>query len=282
MKHSYLRTVTCSLIMISLVITATVGSETKGELPEHQVSKVIRIGVMPFFVGRPDGSADEAVDKTLSCSVSQLRYDEVNVKTGAGSVLTRLVNRELKVQMEEMLIPSDEVLASYNKIMQSPDTDTIRSLAKNLGVDLNAQKIVVGIVWRYRDRGVVADYSGTSPTSVAFAVYLVNVATGKREWRGVFDKTQRALTDDIAEFNNFFKMGVKWLTAEELARFGVKQIFKKFPEKPPEALVPLSRAMRSSKGGWVENRDINPPSDSGFTVNIWVVDRFASIGIRLE
>jgi hypothetical protein len=229
MKHFCLKTVTCSLIMILMMITASVGSESKDEPPEHQESIVIRIGVMPFFVGRADGSVDEALDKTLSCSVSQLCYEEVNLKTDASNVLTRSVNRELEVQIEEMLIPPDEVLASYDKIMQTQDTDTIRSLAQKLGVDLNAQKVVVGIVWRYRQRGEVADYSGTSPASVAFAVYLVDVDTGKREWRGVFDKTQRALSDNVAEFKNFFKMGVKCITAEELARFGVRQVFKKFP-----------------------------------------------------
>jgi hypothetical protein len=230
MKSFCLITVFCSLLLLLLILTpTTVESETGDKPTELETSEVTRMGVMPFFVGRPDGSVDEAADKALGCSISQLHCDEANVKTEAARVLERLVNRELKIQVADSLIPSDEVLASYDKIMQSQGTDTIRSLAKKLGTDLNVQKIVVGIVWRYRDRGEATDYSGTSPASVAFAVYLVDVATGKREWRGVFNKTQKALTDDITEIKNFLKIGVKWLTAEELARLGVKKMFKTFP-----------------------------------------------------
>jgi hypothetical protein len=229
MKYYYLSVTIICLTAIFLAMPAAFGSEAKDEPSGYQESKVFRIAMVPFFVGKPDGGVDEAVGQTLNCPVSQLCYEEVNVKSGADKTMTRLVNRELKAEMAEILIPPAEVSPPYDKMMQSGGTDTIRSLAKKLGADLGAQKVIVGIVWRYRDRGEVADSLGTSPASVAFAVYLVDVATGQREWRGVFDKTQRALSEDIAEFRNFFKMGVKWLSAEELARFGVKKVFKTFP-----------------------------------------------------
>ena len=42
--------------------------------------------------------------------------------------------------------------------------------------------------------------------------------------------------------------------------------------------VPRKRAMRSSKGGWVENRLIKLRPDNGLTINMWAVDGLASMG----
>ena len=36
-----------------------------------------------------------------------------------------------------------------------------------------------------------------APSSVGFAVYLVDVQTGQRLWRGHFDGTQKILTDMV-------------------------------------------------------------------------------------
>jgi hypothetical protein len=67
--------------------------------------------------------------------------------------------------------------------------------------------------------------------SVAFMAYLLEVDNGRRVWRGRFDKTQQALTDDLRNTKSFFaKGGGRWLSAEELARFGITQIMQSFPE----------------------------------------------------
>ena len=202
-------------------------SETSSEQQEIQGA---RIGVMPFLVGKPDGSVDEAVEKTLSCPLSQLCDDKESVRTGADAVLTRFANKELGIELQDNLVPLKDMMAASETLRQAEEVETVRSLAKKYGQAVHAQKILVGIVWRFRSRGETADsYSGTSPASVAFAVYLVDVATGKREWRGIFDQTQRTLTEDILGAKEFFKTGVKWLSAEELARIGVKRVFRTFP-----------------------------------------------------
>jgi hypothetical protein len=43
-------------------------------------------------------------------------------------------------------------------------------------------------------------------------------------WQATFDKTQQALSDNILNAKEFFSMGARWLTADELARFGLKQV----------------------------------------------------------
>jgi hypothetical protein len=68
-----------------------------------------------------------------------------------------------------------------------------------------------------------------TPATVAFVLYLVNVETGKKVWKRAFDKSQKALTDNVLEAKDFLKQGGKWLTAEELARFGLKKVLADFP-----------------------------------------------------
>ena len=58
---------------------------------------------------------------------------------------------------------------------------------------------------------------------------FIDVADGRMLWKAAFDKTQRSLSEDIRDARAFFQKGAKWLTANELARYGVNEIFKKFP-----------------------------------------------------
>jgi hypothetical protein len=67
-----------------------------------------------------------------------------------------------------------------------------------------------------------------APSSVAFEIYLVEAATGKRLWREKFDETQKTLSEDVIRGFKQLKMGARWLTADELARYGVREILKKF------------------------------------------------------
>jgi hypothetical protein len=80
-------------------------------------------------------------------------------------------------------------------------------------------------VWRFREKGALTEMPD-SPASVGFALYLVDVNTGVRLWRGSFDGTQKALTEDVLGGLKQLGMGVHWLSAEELARYGVKSVLK--------------------------------------------------------
>ena len=89
---------------------------------------------------------------------------------------------------------------------------------------MGADHVILGSVWRYQDR------TQDTGASVAFTVYLLEVDNGRRVWRGKFDKTQHALSDDLGDADAFFQKGARWLSAEELARFGIEQVMQSFPE----------------------------------------------------
>ena len=60
-------------------------------------------------------------------------------------------------------------------------------------------------------------------------IYLIEVSSGKTVWKAKFDETQRPMTEDIRGAKEILKKGAKWLSADELARYGINEILKKFP-----------------------------------------------------
>ncbi len=121
-----------------------------------------------------------------------------------------------------------KLLEVYEQIARDALQDTPRTIAKNLGRALNANLIMVGTVCRYRDR--VGRAAGVqSPASVAFSVYLVDLATGEMIWKANFIEAQQSLSENILNARAFLKKGAKWLSASELARYGVTEVFKRFP-----------------------------------------------------
>ena len=89
---------------------------------------------------------------------------------------------------------------------------------------------MVGTIWWFRERGALKHLPDT-PAAVGFELYLIDVKTGVRLWRGRFEGTQEALTDDLLGGVDRLDMGLRWLSADELARYGVKSVLRKLPLK---------------------------------------------------
>ena len=119
-------------------------------------------------------------------------------------------------------------MKAYRETPKDEFKDTPLALARRVGKALSANAMMVGTVWKYRDR-VGGTRAVESPASVAFAVYLIDVETGEVVWNKDFAQTQRSLFENILRAQSFFDEGGKWLTADELAQNGVKGIFKTFP-----------------------------------------------------
>ena len=209
-------------LMVDGYLTNRAAAQSRAEPIKIQWSK---IGVMPFFKGRR--SADDT-GETLSCPICELYFKSENIKDDAVSALTLYVQEVAKRRYAERVIALDEVSRIYQGIPREDTEDTPRSLARKTGEALGADLMIVGAVWRYRDR--VRDPIGPGRgASVAFDMYLIEVSSRKTLWKARFDETQRPLTKDIRGVKVLIKKGAKWLSADELARYGVEEAFKKFP-----------------------------------------------------
>jgi hypothetical protein len=228
MKRSY-RALTVFLALVLIPMVAVSGAWAGEQLQEPQVEIFFkRLAIAPVFVGHRIPSIDETLDDTLSCNISEICVDDPNISATAGSMLTRLIHSTLINRFGPNVVPLEDAQTAYADLRLDDARDTPRTLSRRLGKSLSADLIVIGTVWRYRDKGAIEGFP-EKPASVAFALYLVEPETGRRIWRGIFDETQEYALKDMSKFTDRIKMGFKWLSGDQLARYGVKQILSGFP-----------------------------------------------------
>jgi hypothetical protein len=146
-----------------------------------------------------------------------LADDETGVVTAR---LLQALNEETDL---EVIGPGDALKAGDGR------TPTAAELQRDFGVDA----LVTGTVRRFQERQ--GGSSGVErPAAVWFTLELRSVS-GRLLWSGVYQEQQEALSDNLFMFNLAWQRGFRWVTAEELATYGARE---------------LSRAMASETGSW--------------------------------
>lgn len=69
------------------------------------------------------------------------------------------------------------------------------------------------------------------PASVWFELAL-RAPDGELLWRGEYDETQQGLTDDPLSLRRSIARRFRWVTAEELARYGAGELVQRMPGSP--------------------------------------------------
>jgi hypothetical protein len=196
-------------------------AQTAADKEEVRVQK---ISVAPFLKGRVGSKTSE----TLNATLRELFYNPENITPDADRTLTRLVHRALHKRYGDRTVPLSNVMAFEESMIKDGSLDTPRTIAKRIGAALDANVVMGGYVWRYRDRKGGA-YAAETTATVGFVLYLIEVSGGKMLWQGEFEETQRSLSENILDAKKFFERGMKWLTADELAHFGIQHVLKKYP-----------------------------------------------------
>lgn len=225
MKRAATITLVATWVMMGLLLNGALGETATGQSETDLSSvRVNKIGVMPFYRGKYGG----VITSNLSCNVCQLVYDPNGLDPDAGYFLASFTQDVLKKRFGQKVVPLKKSLDAHRQMPKDDFKDTIQTRAQKLGRTLNANLIVAGNVWRYKDK-VGGSRGIQSPSSVGFAVYLIEVASGKLLWKSAFSETQKSLSENVLEAHSFLKKGAKWLTVNELAQFGVNELFEKFP-----------------------------------------------------
>ncbi|MDY0191694.1 MAG: hypothetical protein RBR22_13290 [Desulfuromonas sp.] len=184
-------------------------------------SEIHKLAIAPLISVSSGAKQAQALSETLDCALSGLCYLRQETLTPAERSLTSLLRQGVAEYYGEALIPQPEVTTQF-LTMPKTDKDTPRDIAIRLGEQLGVDHVLIGILWRF-DQRVGSPLSADRPASVAFNLFLLDVVNNRLVWQGSFDKTQKALSDNLFEATLFFKSGVKWLSAEELAEFGIKK-----------------------------------------------------------
>jgi hypothetical protein len=213
-KHGYILV----LALVFLLTAMNIASAEEKEKADKSV-KPVRIAVIPFQAILPQSE----FSNTVICPICGVGYPGGKIVEGAEKVVEELFMEKLKSVKEAEIIPLEKTEAVYKRISAESLKTPLLDILKKVGAELKADFLAVGYVFRYTER-IGSAIGVEKPASVAFEVNLIGSQTGDTFWRGVFDKTQKSLSEDV-----FHVSSLKWLTARELTKHGINETFKTFP-----------------------------------------------------
>ncbi len=221
---SFLAMIAILFVFGLLVEGASPQVATGQSRPGAQGTSMERIAVMPFIKAIPG----ENITETLDSPISRFYFNYENISSDADRILTQHIQEALRERHGAKVVRLREVEEVYERIPKDETKDTPRVLAQKLGAELKATNIMIGMVWRYRER-IGGSYGAERPASVAFAVYLIDTVNGRLLWKAQYKETQRSLSENILATPAFIKRRGRWLSATELVEGGIKDIFARYP-----------------------------------------------------
>ncbi|PKN19927.1 MAG: hypothetical protein CVU71_06055 [Deltaproteobacteria bacterium HGW-Deltaproteobacteria-6] len=218
----WMRKIGCAILLLGLVVFAPYPLQAQENT--KSIDKTLKkLAVIPFqAVHLEDGSS------TVRCPVCGSVNSSGTIVKGAEKIVEEIFTGKLKDLKDVEIISSARVAGAYQRISTDSLKQPLSKIIQKVGNELHADVLAVGFVYRYRER-VGYDYSAERPASVAFEIHLISVKDGSTLWRGIYDNTQKSLMEDVLQAPSFFKGGAKWVTARELARIGIDDVFKTFP-----------------------------------------------------
>jgi hypothetical protein len=186
-----------------------------------------RVAIAPFQQATPEQMDINAVDCSRCWFFSKMDGPPDRPE----AIVEQIFIERLKAGYKVDIIPPDRVAGIYERYIGAFDKVTPRSLLKKVGDDLDADGIVFGYIYRFRERQGTP-YAAAKPASVAFEIYLFRVSDSALVWKGHFEKTQTSLMENVFQASAFLKGGGRWVTVRELSEEGMDNVMKNFPAPP--------------------------------------------------
>lgn len=155
------------------------------------------------------------------------------VKQDIADALTDYLFAKLLEYKGYKYISPSQAKGVYSTIINSNKWIEEIDALQEVGKSFKADALLCGYIYRWHERKGT-DYAVNSPASVAFDLYLINVQDKRILWKGMFDKTQRSLTENLLDMDLFVKAGAKWMTAEKLAKVGIDYLLKQWLKHSPQ------------------------------------------------
>jgi hypothetical protein len=169
-------------------------------------------------------ASEEAQSGAVRCPLCGAIFSAAKtVGTPEAVVEARFLELLEKGKPKFSVISGERVAGVFRRVSMESIKNPLRQILRDVGGELGAEGVVVGYVYRFRERKGET-FSVEKPASVAFEIHLIRVEDGALVWREAFDRTQSSLMEDLLQVSSW-----KWVTAEELAVGGLKHVLKTFP-----------------------------------------------------
>jgi hypothetical protein len=204
------------LLIAFFILPSIVPAEDK--ITDDMKGRPVKMAIIPFQALTPiQGSGN-----TVICPLCGAGYSAGKIEKGAERILEEIFIEKIKIFKNIEILPQEKVDAVYKRISAESFKSPLMDILKKVGAELKTDFLAVGFIFRYTER-IGSDFGVDKPASVAFEVNFISSPKGDIIWQGVFDKTQKSLSEDV-----FHVSSLKWLTARELATHGMKEILGTF------------------------------------------------------
>jgi len=230
-----------SMAIIGLAVLAVGGcsgskvtTKASSDLARYQIRT---IALVPFTIlatpqvrdvvdqafSMPSGARRSDMAIAVPPNTDQLVRETVTVPMSAGDTVTQLLWSRLSTrQGVTVLAPSEaaKVLASQSTTQSPAGQLPAVAVAKQLKVDAS----LIGQVLMYQER-VGGRFGASPPATVGFEAKVI-AADGQVLWVGNYYERQRPMIEDVM---GFIQRRGMFVTAEELATYGVEHLLLEFP-----------------------------------------------------
>jgi len=216
-SHFFLLAVCCVLIGCSARDNA------RPVLNPRSDSRPVRIAVVPFQRIIPDESA-----RTIRCPLTGIIFRSCPSERNSERLLEKAFYAKF-VKYERNMIPPDKVEGVFRRISAVSFKSAPGEVLRKVGRELEADYLIAGYLFCFRERKGYS-YSVEKPAMVSFGIYLMRAGDGTIVWKGIFDKAQKSLFEDVFQLSSFIREKGRWVQAEELMQEGMEEVIETFPE----------------------------------------------------
>jgi hypothetical protein len=212
------------LAYLALCVLGCASGQPASTPEPRQPFHIKSVLVLPFKEARQRPGANGSV----RCPVCGAVFETGPMEAGADAYMTKELVAFLKAKTPYSLILSGGAEGIRSEIISRDAGMSELGLLVEIGKKSQADAVMSGMVYRFRPR-VGTAFSVDTPASVAFDIHLIRVADGRLLWTGIFDETQHSLSENLFQLGTFVRRGGGWLTARELATFGLHDTMATLP-----------------------------------------------------
>ena len=227
-----------AMMVLVMVVAGCSGSKvttkSSAELPRYQIRTIALVPFTTLATPQVRDVADQMFsvppevrrsDMAMAVppNIEQTLRQTVTVPTGAGDIVTQLLWNRLRARQGMIVLSPNEaakMLGSSAPSQLSAGQSSAMMVAKQLKADAS----LVGQVLVYQER-VGGRFGASPPATVGFEAKVI-AADGQVLWEGNYYEKQRPMNEDVM---GFIQRRGMFVTAEELAAYGVEHMLQEFP-----------------------------------------------------
>lgn len=211
-----------------------VTTKSSHELPRYQVRSIAIVPLTSIttpqvreltdpYLSTPQSVRRSDITVGMPSSVEPPPRRTATVPDYAADKITQLLWARLRSKEGLQVLPPGEAAKAgpaTGEVAKATPEANGAVIAKRLKVDA----VLIGQVLVFQER-VGSRLGASPPAAVGFEVKAV-AADGQVLWVGNYYERQRPINED---FKGFLQRGLGFVTADELARYGVEEMLKAFP-----------------------------------------------------